>query len=187
MWLNKLLKFLAVFGTLLAVFLVFYNQEDQADFQRKSFSDNKIDMFCESWRGDYQHCLRQSLHQIIGASTPLQMTKVSKLIIRIYELDLVRSKSAADRAQVHFGFIKNYYIFIDDIHEFSFSRDQIDLFQIILFPYYRYKISQDLDHAKNIMLEFKKTISADKIPTDMRKSIKRLEESNIGVFRDVLW
>ncbi len=184
--LKRVIKFFIVFATLLSGYLWFYNRQDQADYERLAFSDSKIDMFCEQWKGNYQRCLRKSLHRMISLSTPMQITKISQLIFHVYEIEKLRGKQRHNEVVVFADFIKNYAIFFDEIEEFTFSRDQLDLFQIVLFPYYRYLIAVDLSRLKKVINAFESRHLAAELPLEIQKLVQQFKRMDIGIFKDVL-
>jgi hypothetical protein len=173
-----------VFSCLLAIYLFFYTRNNQADFKRLAFSDTKIDMFCDQYRADYQKCLRQELHGMIKISSPMQIAKISALIIHIYNLDLLRRPEK--RVQLTYQLVKNYSFFINDIMEFEFKRDNLDLFQIFLFPYYRYLIKQDVHRVQTIIQQNIKHHKLLVPPKDVEDAVEFLMKIDIGMFKEIL-
>ena len=182
--LSRIVQFVSLFSLMLAIFLYFYTQDDQADFKRLSFSNTQINSYCENLRENYQECLRQDLHSIISISTPVQVSKISSLIYSVYGMDLLRLKEGSDKVKVSLYLVKNYTIFLNEVADFSFDRNQLDLFQIFLFPYVRSVIQSDLEKIQESVKFLEKDESLDEI---QQNEVRRLLKANVGLFRDVLW
>lgn len=147
---GKGLSFSTVFSFIFYFFLftgvgigLFYYYKD-TPFKRKilSFHTSQLKKRCPSspQKELFQECIRSEISKLTKIASPYEVLDIPHVLESVYAQDKVEGETVLPRASM--AFIINNLIFFEELEGFSVSRDKVDFFQIVMLPYFKWKLKK---------------------------------------------
>ncbi len=126
----------------------------------------------------YQECLRSEIAPLSKMATPLELIKVPTLLDSYHNQDKIQGDQYLESA--HIAFIINQVIFYESLAHFAIRRDSIDFFQILMLPYFRWHLGQELKRTKEEMKPFlEKDLNQQSLSTIEKRYLSKFNKLNI--------